>query len=90
MFVNNNFSFRYHCLDLKMGPEHLVLHWDEFHTQFSCQLLSLREDEELLDCDLYCEDGQMAQAHKVVLASCSSYFRNLLRRVGISFFIYKL
>lgn len=37
---------------------------------------TLYEDEILTDCTLVCKSGSV-KAHKIVLASCSPYFRNI-------------
>merc|ERR1712129_407909 len=41
---------------------------------------TLREDRDFSDVTLVCEDGQQVEAHKVILASSSPFFLNLLRR----------
>ena len=41
---------------------------------------SLREDNDFADVTLACEDGKQFEAHKVVLASSSPFFQNLLKR----------
>ena len=41
---------------------------------------SLREENDFVDVTLACEDGKQFEAHKVVLASSSPFFQNLLKR----------
>merc|ERR1712129_148670 len=41
---------------------------------------TLREDREFADVTLACEDGQPVEAHKVILASASPFFLDILRR----------
>merc|ERR1712129_271347 len=41
---------------------------------------TLREDREFADVTLACEDGQQVAAHKVILASASPFFLDLLKR----------
>ena len=40
----------------------------------------LRQDKELTDVTLACEDGQQVEAHKVVLIASSPFFLNILKR----------
>ena len=40
----------------------------------------LRDDKELTDVTLACEDGQQMEAHKVILAASSPFFENILQR----------
>ena len=41
---------------------------------------SFREDNDFADMTLACEDGQQVEAHKVILAASSPFFRKLLGR----------
>ena len=41
---------------------------------------SLREDKDLVDVTLVCEDGEELELHKVVLANSSPIFQNILRK----------
>ena len=60
--------------------EKLCLRWNDFQENVNTAFQSLREDNEFADVTLACEDGQQIQAHKVILASCSPLFKNLLQR----------
>ena len=40
----------------------------------------MREDNDLADVTLACEDGQQMEAHKVILAATSPFFQKLLGR----------
>ena len=42
--------------------------------------VSLRDDNDFTDVTLACEDGQQVESHKVILASSSLFFQNLLKR----------
>ena len=41
---------------------------------------NLREDNEFADVTLACDDGQQVEAHKVILAASSPFFKKLLGR----------
>ena len=43
-------------------------------------LAELKNDQDFLDVTLVCDGDQQIQAHKVVLASFSQFFKNILRR----------
>jgi len=60
--------------------EKLCLKWKDFQENAISAYGTLREDGEFADVTLACEDGQQMEAHKVILASSSPFFLNLLRR----------
>ena len=60
--------------------EKLCLKLDDFQANVSCAFGSLREEKDFADVTLACEDGQQVEAHKVILASSSAFFHNLLKR----------
>merc|ERR1712204_55444 len=66
----------------KMGreDEKLCLKWNEFQENAISAFVTLREDSEFADVTLACEDGHQVEAHKIILASSSPFFLNLLRR----------
>lgn len=57
-----------------------LLRWNDHLTNYGDILFSLREQEEFVDCSIACEDG-LVGAHRVVLAGCSSYLRDLFARI---------
>jgi len=59
--------------------EHFCLRWNDFESNISATFRSMREEKDFFDVTLACEDRQV-QAHKVILAACSPFFRNVLRR----------
>merc|ERR1719187_2018435 len=63
-----------------MGEEKLCLKWNDFQANVNSTFGTLREDREFADVTLASEDGQQVEAHKVILASSSPFFLNLLRR----------
>merc|ERR1712150_428199 len=68
------------ALTMYNSNEKLCLKWNDFQANVSSAFGTLREDREFADVSLACEDGQQVEAHKVILASSSPFFLNLLRR----------
>ena len=65
----------------KMNPsEKLCLQWNDFKDNISSSFGELREDQDLTDVTLACEDGKQVEAHKVILAASSPFFMDLLKR----------
>ena len=65
---------------MQKKTEHLSLKWDEFGENARATFAQLRDDQDFTDVTLVCEDGDhQIGAHKVVLASASPVFSNLLR-----------
>ena len=63
-----------------MADEKLCLQWNDFQNNISSAFRDLRDDERFTDVTLVCDDGPQIDAHKLVLVSCSPFFKNLLRR----------
>ena len=63
-----------------MADEKLCLQWNTFQNNISSAFRDLRDDKHFADVTLACEDGPQIDAHKVVLVSCSPFFKNLLQR----------
>jgi len=62
-----------------MGSEKLCLSWDDYESNFSVAFRDLRQEKEFFDVTLACKDGQL-EAHKVILSSCSFFFKDILKR----------
>ena len=60
--------------------EKFSLKWDDFQENVNTAFGSLREDTDFSDVTLACEDGRQVEAHKVILASSSPVFHNLIIR----------
>ena len=60
--------------------DELCLKWDGFQESTSNAFANLRVNVEFADVTLACEDGPGVEAHKLILASSSPFFENLLRR----------
>ena len=63
-----------------INSEKLCLQWNDFKQNISASFGDLRGDKEFTDITLACEDGQQVEAHKVVLAASSPFFRELLMK----------
>ena len=62
-----------------MATDKYCLRWNDFETNVSHAFNELRQEKELLDVTLACEEDQV-MAHKVILSACSSFFRSILKR----------
>ena len=56
------------------------LKWNDFKDNINATFTALRKDSYFTDVTLACEDGHQVEAHKVVLASASPFFQNILKR----------
>jgi len=56
----------------------------EFGSSVSSTFKKLREDTDLTDVTLVCDDRQMIEAHKVILSSSSPLFRDMLKKIKYS------
>jgi len=62
-----------------MTSEKFCLKWNDFESNVSSSFKDLLAERELFDVTLASGDGQI-QAHKVILAACSPFFRAVFRR----------
>ena len=60
--------------------EKLCVQWIDFKENAKSSFGNLREDNDFTDVTLACEDGKQIEAHKVILASSSPFFQNILRK----------
>ena len=60
--------------------EKFCLKWKDFKDNTNTAFVSLRKDTDFTDVTLTCEDGHQIDAHKVILASSSPFFLNMLTR----------
>jgi len=61
------------------SSEKFCLRWNDFENNVSTAFRDIREEKDFFDVTLACDDSQV-EAHKVILAACSPWFRNILRR----------
>ena len=62
------------------GLEKLCLQWNDYRESIVNFFGVLKDEKDLADVTLVCEDGQQMEAHKVVLASSSPFFMTLLKK----------
>ena len=60
--------------------ENFCLEWKEFETNIRESFGELRETQNYCDVTLATDDGHTIEAHKIILAAGSLFFRNLLRQ----------
>lgn len=56
------------------------LKWNDFQENIGVSFASLRGEADFSDVTLACADGHQVEAHKVILASTSPFFQDLLKR----------
>merc|ERR1712221_40519 len=66
------------CLIERM-EEKFSLKWNDFQDNTIKTFSKLRKEDEFFDVTLVSEDQKQMMAHKVVLSSCSEYFKNILK-----------
>ena len=62
----------------------LSINWNDFQSTMTGSFGNLWKEEELFDVTLVSDDEVHISAHKVVLAACSSFFKNTFKSVGHS------
>jgi len=60
--------------------EKLCLKWNDFQDNTNNAFGNMRNDVDFSDVTLASEDGEQVEAHKVILATSSPFFQQLLRR----------
>ena len=60
--------------------EKFCLRWNDFQTTVSQSFGLLRKEEDFFDVTLVSDDEVQISAHKLVLASSSSFFKSVLRK----------
>ena len=63
---------------MRTNSDKLSLRWNEFQGNISSSFSSLRNDPSITDVTLISEDDQHIDAHKVMLATSSPFFKNIL------------
>ena len=65
---------------MEKNSEKFCLKWTNFQENINTVFGELRNDQEFSDVTLACEDGTVVEAHKVILASSSPFFKEILQR----------
>jgi len=61
------------------STEKFCLRWNDFEANISSAFRDLKEEKDFSDVTLVCADQQV-EAHKVILAACSPFFKKVLRK----------
>merc|ERR1712179_279188 len=61
------------------SQQRFCLKWNQFHQNMKNVFREMREGQELFDVTLACDDGTYLEAHRIVLAACSTFFRNIFK-----------
>ena len=56
-----------------------ALNWNDFQSNWISSLSELRKDADFVDVTLISEDKVKFSAHKIILSSCSSMFKFILK-----------
>ena len=59
--------------------EKFCLKWNDFQTNVTNSFKHLRKSDDFYDVTLVSDDKQQVSAHKIVLASSSEYFKDVLK-----------
>ena len=62
-----------------MSSDKFCLKWNNFESYVTSAVKDIREEQELFDVTIACEDEQL-QAHKLILSACSPFFKTVLFR----------
>ena len=62
-----------------MSSDKFCLKWNNFESTVSCDFKEIREEKELFDVTIACEDEQL-QAHRLILSACSPFFKTVFYR----------
>ena len=62
------------------NSEKLCLKWNDFQENLNSAFGGFRNDKDFSDVTLACEDGTQIETHKVILASSSPFFMDILKR----------
>ena len=59
--------------------EKFCLKWNDYQSNICYTYANLRSDDDFFDVTLVSDDQKIFKAHKLVLSSCSDYFKNILK-----------
>ena len=60
--------------------EKFCLKWNDFQANMTKSFSNLRNEDDFFDVTLVSDDKQQVSAHKLVLSSCSDYFKTILKQ----------
>ena len=62
--------------------EKFCLKWNDFQANVTKSFSKLRNEDDFFDVTLVSNDQQQLSAHKLVLSTCSDYFKTILKHIG--------
>ena len=65
---------------MTLSTEKFCLKWNDFQQNIIGSFKELRNETDLADVTLVCEEDQYIEAHKIILSACSPFFRAVLKR----------
>lgn len=63
-----------------MDAEQVTIEWKQFGESFVADLWQFFNNDEFSDVTITTEDGQAIKSHRILLAMCSTYFRDLFKQ----------
>lgn len=63
-----------------MDAEQVTIEWKKFSESFVADLWQFFNNDEYSDVTIITEDGHEIKSHRILLAMCSTYFRNMFKR----------
>ena len=60
--------------------EKFCLKWKEYHKNISSSYQELRQQPDISDVTLVCEEDQSVEAHRIILTACSPFFSSILTK----------
>ena len=62
------------------NTDKMFVKWSYFESYISESFQNLRQEEDLFDVTLVCNDGKQLDAHKLILSACSPLLRQMLSK----------
>ena len=62
------------------SSEKLCLRWNDFQENLNSAFGGFRNDQDFADVTLVCEDGTQIETHKIILATSSPFFMEVLKK----------
>ena len=62
------------------NTEKLCLRWNDFQENLNSAFGGFRNDQDFADVTLVCEDGTQIESHRVILATSSPFFMEVLKK----------
>lgn len=84
-YLMNTFVFEYQFVFFCIILNNLLcfvtpIEWKQFGESFVSDLWQFFNNDEYSDVTISTEDGQQIKSHRILLAMCSAYFRELFKR----------